>query len=72
MESKMTGFIVGGLAIALALGMRDAAIPEGHIEVSTPAESAVVHVPAQQTANVEAKISRNSFDTLHAQEPTAR
>jgi hypothetical protein len=66
MEIKMTGFIVGGLTIALAMGIRNDAIPEGHIEVSTPAQSAQVSAAAPYTTNVAAQISSGSFKSYAA------
>ena len=62
MAIKITSILVGGLAITLALGIRDAAIPEGHLEVSIPAESTVVRGLAPQATNVAAGISSLSFD----------
>jgi hypothetical protein len=62
----MTGLIVGGLAVALAVGIRNDAIPEGHIEVSTPAESTVIRAPAPYTTNVAVGVLRGSFKSYGA------
>ncbi|HXX17947.1 MAG TPA: hypothetical protein VEJ46_00955 [Candidatus Acidoferrum sp.] len=64
MEIKTTNLIVGGLAIALAVGIRNDAIPEGHIEVSTPAQLTLAFTEAPYSTNVATQISSVSFKFL--------
>jgi hypothetical protein len=60
-KTKMTGLVAGGLVITIALGIRHDAVPEGHIEILTPAESMIIRAPAPYVTNVAAVISSGCF-----------
>ncbi len=57
----MAGVAATGLAFDIVASMRNDAIPEGHIEVSSLAEARLICPAAPYTANVSPGIVRGSF-----------